>query len=70
MKIGEHIIDNGWFEFNYNVVNGSYEVTNSEAYNNGGYFAGVTAGDRFILKAMVNEFTGTYPSAGFIISKP
>ena len=67
LKIGEHIIDNGWFEFNYNVVNGSYEVTNSEAYNNGGYFAGVTAGDRFILKAMVNEFTGTYPSAGFIV---
>ena len=67
LKIDEHIIGNGWFEFNYNLVNGSYEVTNAEAYNNGGYFAGITAGNTFVLKATIDEFTGQWPSAGFIV---
>lgn len=56
-----------WPLLPYDVTTGFYNVTDENSYNNGGYFADITAAGAFALKATINEFTGQWPSAGFAV---
>lgn len=56
-----------WPLIAYDVATGYYKVTDENSYNNGGYFADITAADTFVLKATIREFTGSWPSAGFAV---
>lgn len=60
-------IKNEWAEIAYDAASGTYRVYSDISYNNGGYFGSVTAGETFVLKATIGEFTGQYPSAGFAV---
>lgn len=60
-------IKNEWAGIAYDAASGTYRVYSDISYNNGGYFGSVTAGETFVLKATIGEFTGQYPSAGFAV---
>lgn len=60
-------IKNDWPAIAYDATTGTYKVSNENSYNNGSYFEGITAGETFVLKATILEFTGLWPSAGFAV---